>query len=98
LEQTETSGGHADAEGFSGREKDVLRLLLQGHSNADMAQRLDVPDAVVRGALRSVYRKLGVRNRTQAAIWAFRNRERLRQGSPETAEARRGAKRGPAED
>ena len=72
-EQKETSGGRADAEDFSGREKDVLRLLLQGHANADIALRLDVPEAVVRGALRTIYRKLDVRNRTQAAIWAIQH-------------------------
>jgi DNA-binding NarL/FixJ family response regulator len=76
--QTDDCARVDSREGFPGCEKDVLLLLLQGQSNSSMAQRLDLPEAVIRGALRAIYRKLGVRNRTQAAIWAFRNRDRLR--------------------
>ena len=52
------------------RELDVLRLLAAGHSNADMAAELFVQQSTVKTHLIHLYRKLGVRSRTQAAARA----------------------------
>lgn len=55
------------------READVLRLLGQGLSNKDMAQRLYISVRTVEGHLANIYCKLQVRSRTEAALWALRN-------------------------
>ncbi|WP_328475252.1 LuxR C-terminal-related transcriptional regulator [Actinoplanes sp. NBC_00393] len=58
------------AEPLTERELDVLRLLVAGHSNADMAAELFVEQSTVKTHLIHLYRKLGVRSRTQAAARA----------------------------
>ncbi len=52
------------------REKDILRGLLAGHSNKMIANELGTTDMTVKAQLRHLLRKLGVANRTQAALWA----------------------------
>lgn len=56
---------------FSSRESDVLRCLVEGDSNKRIAIRLNIAEATVKIHLKSILRKAGVSNRTQAAIWAF---------------------------
>ena len=52
------------------REIDILELLISGGSNRDIAGHLDLSEKTVKAHLASVYRKLGVANRTQAAMTA----------------------------
>jgi DNA-binding CsgD family transcriptional regulator len=54
------------ANGLSKREIDVLRLLVQGKSNAQIAMELVLSITTVNSYLRSIYRKLDVSTRTQA--------------------------------
>jgi DNA-binding NarL/FixJ family response regulator len=54
------------------REKDILRLLGAGLSNADIAARLYFSEGTVRNYVSSILNKLGVADRTQAAILALR--------------------------
>jgi NarL family two-component system response regulator LiaR len=49
------------------READVLELLQQGRSNAEIAQALNVGIETVRTHARNIYRKLGVRTRRELA-------------------------------
>ncbi len=58
---------------FSDREKDVLNLLSQGLSNADIAQQLYLTEGTVRNYTSEIFKKLGVNDRTQAAIVAIRS-------------------------
>jgi DNA-binding NarL/FixJ family response regulator len=51
---------------FSKREHDVIRQLMRGHTNKEIARELQIEEVTVALHLRSVYRKLAVRNRTQA--------------------------------
>jgi len=60
-------------EPLSERETDVLRLLAQGLTNKDIAQTLMLSVRTVEAHLRSVYGKLAVRSRTEAALWAVRH-------------------------
>ena len=57
---------------FSERENDVLRLLAQGLSNADIAARLFISEGTVRNYTSEIFKKLGVSDRTQAAVLAIR--------------------------
>ncbi len=51
---------------LSRREQDVVKLLLRGDTNKEIARGLAIEEVTVALHLRSIYRKLGVRNRTQA--------------------------------
>jgi DNA-binding NarL/FixJ family response regulator len=57
---------------LSDRERDVLRLLASGMSNSDIAQHLYLSEGTVRNYVSSVLNKLGVSDRTQAAVLALR--------------------------
>jgi DNA-binding NarL/FixJ family response regulator len=55
------------------RERQILQLVAEGHSNAKVAKMLWVTEQTVKFHLSNVYRKLNVVNRTEAARWAQRN-------------------------
>jgi DNA-binding NarL/FixJ family response regulator len=57
---------------LSERELDVLRLLARGLSNADIAERLYLSEGTVRNYVSSIFTKLGVTDRTNAAVLAIR--------------------------
>ena len=54
--------------GLSARELDVARLLMRGASNKEIARALGVEVVTVKRHVGNILRKLGARNRTQAAI------------------------------
>ncbi len=58
--------------GLTLRELQVLRLLAQGDNNAEIAERLCVSEQTVKKELVSLFDKLGVKNRTQAAVKAVK--------------------------
>ncbi|MBV9389664.1 MAG: response regulator transcription factor [Chroococcidiopsidaceae cyanobacterium CP_BM_ER_R8_30] len=57
---------------LSEREVEVLRLLAQGKSNQEIAKALNVVEGTVKFHLNKILSKLGVSDRTQAVIAAFR--------------------------
>jgi NarL family two-component system response regulator LiaR len=59
---------------LSDRELDVLRLIARGMSNHDIAGTLVVGEATVRSPVSSILRKLQLASRTQAAVYALRER------------------------
>jgi DNA-binding NarL/FixJ family response regulator len=61
----------ADASGLTARERDVLRLLAEGLSNQQIAERLVVSAFTVRAHLRAIYGKLGVTTRSAATRYAL---------------------------
>jgi DNA-binding NarL/FixJ family response regulator len=59
--------------GLTRRELEILQLVAEGHSNAQLARMLWVTEQTVKFHLSNVYRKLGVANRTEASRWAQLN-------------------------
>jgi two-component system NarL family response regulator len=57
---------------LSSRELDVLRLLTEGLENKQIAHALGISEATVKTHLKSLYRRLGVRSRAEAAAKALR--------------------------
>ena len=53
------------------REHEVLTCITRGHSNRDIAEELHIAEKTVRLHVSSVLDKMGVRDRTQAAIYAI---------------------------
>ncbi len=72
LQQRRRPGPATD---LSEREAEVLGLLAQGMTNAQIAQRLTVSDNTVKFHLQNIYQKLGVGNRTEAAGIYFKLRQ-----------------------
>jgi DNA-binding NarL/FixJ family response regulator len=58
---------------LSGREAEVLALLVEGLANKLIARRLEISEKTVKTHLTSIFRTLGVTDRTQAALWAERH-------------------------
>ena len=58
---------------FSERELDVLRLLANGLNNTEIATRLYLSEGTVRNYVSAIFTKLGVSERTQAAVLALRS-------------------------
>jgi len=71
LARGESIGSHP-TEALSEREMEVVRLLGQGFTNKDIAQTLILSVRTVEAHLRNIYGKLGVRSRTEAALWAVK--------------------------
>ena len=75
FEERETSGSD-EAEGprpstaLTQRETDILSLLAEGRSNRDISRALFLSEKTVKAHLAAIFRKLGVTNRTQAAMAA----------------------------
>jgi DNA-binding NarL/FixJ family response regulator len=62
--------GDRPAPHLTNRESDILELLVEGLSNHEISERLYLSEKTVKAHLASVFRKLGVSNRTQAAMAA----------------------------
>jgi two-component system sensor kinase FixL len=72
-----TTGGDADARiSLNSREVDVLRYLVQGLANKEIAARLDISESAVKNSLQQLFAKTGVRSRSQlvrVALEQFRD-------------------------
>ncbi|HEX5469784.1 MAG TPA: response regulator transcription factor [Gaiellaceae bacterium] len=55
---------------FTRRETEILKLVAEGYSNAELARMLWVSEQTVKFHLSNIYRKLDVTNRTEASRWA----------------------------
>lgn len=54
------------------REYEVLKLIAQGNSNADIASQLYITEKTVKGYVSNILHKLHLADRTQAAVYAWR--------------------------
>lgn len=60
-------------EQLSEREKQVLRLVAAGLANKQIARRLGIAEATVKVHTGNIFRRIGVTDRTSAALWAKEN-------------------------
>lgn len=58
---------------LTNREQQILRHLVTGASNQDIARALDVSEHTVKSHLYNVFKKINVKNRVQAVFWAKNN-------------------------
>jgi DNA-binding NarL/FixJ family response regulator len=58
---------------LTARERDVLSLVIAGSSNKQIARRLGISEKTVKGHLTNIFQRIGVTDRTQAALWAERS-------------------------
>ena len=58
---------------LTAREREVLTLVREGLANKQIARRLDISERTVKAHLTSAFARIGVSDRTQAALWAERN-------------------------
>ncbi len=58
----------AQVEDLSDREREVLELVMHGHGNKAIADRLGVTIAAIKWHLQHIYEKLHVHSRTEAAL------------------------------
>jgi two-component system, NarL family, nitrate/nitrite response regulator NarL len=62
-------GDHVN--GLSDREMQILGYLTSGAQNKQIANDLQISDGTVKVHLKAILKKIGVQNRTQAALWAL---------------------------
>lgn len=58
-------------EGLTDRESEILALITQGCSNAEVARLTYLSINSIKSYIRSLYRKIGVSSRTQAVLWGL---------------------------
>ncbi len=73
MAQSPAAAESSIADRLSEREREVLGLLAHGLSNADIAARLYLSEGTVRNYVSAIFSKLGVTDRTQAAVLALRH-------------------------
>ncbi len=66
-------GARRRSTALSPADTQILRHLVAGYGNKAIASRLRVSEATVKARMKSVCQRLGVANRTQAAIWALKH-------------------------
>ena len=61
------------SEGLTDRESEILALITQGKSNAEVARLTYLSPNTVKSYIRTIYRKINVTSRTQAVLWGVRH-------------------------
>ncbi len=59
-------------DGLTAREEEVLHLLAHGQSNKQIGASLSISEKTVKNHVTSIFRKIGVGDRTEAALYAIR--------------------------
>lgn len=70
--RAESRGSTVDEGTLSERDVEILQRLAQGKSNQDIADELFIAEKTVRNRLSLMFRRLHLKNRTEAALYAFR--------------------------
>jgi DNA-binding NarL/FixJ family response regulator len=64
---------HSLPDGLTDREREVLELVREGLPNKSIARRLQITERTVKAHVTHILQRLGVSDRTQAALWAERH-------------------------
>lgn len=68
------TAGRQESPGLSKQERHILRCLAEGSTNKVIARDCKIAEGTVKVHVKAILRKIRVQNRTQAAIWALKNR------------------------
>lgn len=68
-----SQGTGADASGLTRREREILDLISSGFSNQQIADELFISPHTVKTHLHNIFKKINVKRRLQAALWAAEN-------------------------
>lgn len=71
VEASQTPGDPAADPVLSPREEEAVTLVASGLTNCEVAARMYLTENTLKSYIRSAYRKMGVRTRSQAVAWAF---------------------------
>ena len=58
---------------LSAREYEVLKLIAEGLFNKEIAYKLSISEKTVKNHVSNIFKKIGVSDRTQAAVYAIKN-------------------------
>jgi DNA-binding NarL/FixJ family response regulator len=73
MRQVAAPRARAPLDDLTERERDVLRLIAQGHNNKEIAATLHLTEGTVKGYVSIILNKLSVADRTQAALYAVKH-------------------------
>ena len=68
--------GETKLEGLTKREIEVLKLLAEGLFNKEIAYKLSISERTVKNHVSNIFKKINASDRTQAAVFAIKNREK----------------------
>lgn len=69
----EEKEGPPETEPLTGREKEILALMVKGLSNSEIASRLFLSEGTIKNQVSAIYAKLGTSDRTQAVLFALKH-------------------------
>lgn len=73
--QPKTSTRNTYSKELTFREKQIIEMVSQAKLNKEIAFELHLSEGTIKEYLHRIFRKLGVKNRTDLALWAFTGRE-----------------------
>lgn len=68
---------NVDSSTLNNKERQLLKLLIEGHSNRVIGERLGITESQVKQQVKAFVQKLGVRSRVEAVVWGLENSDRL---------------------
>jgi two-component system nitrate/nitrite response regulator NarL len=67
-------GAERDVQSLTPRERDILKLIAHGLPNKLIARKLDITESTVKVHVKHLLKKMNLKSRVEAAVWALQNR------------------------